>query len=202
MEAFERLKTLEILGAIHENLGWDAWLMERFKAARTFSIPAAWAISDPPDLRQLLYSLWLIRLDLKQIDAISKRLHFPGALKADILDAHRLCEFLCDLPIGLKVSEIVDRLEESRERSLIAAYLALQPDSEAQQALEAYLTQWRSLHPATNGDDLRGRGLPPGPHYREILWRLRAAWLDGEIQDLDGETRLLEHVLRERDRHA
>jgi tRNA nucleotidyltransferase (CCA-adding enzyme) len=196
-EVMQRLKELGLLEGIHIGLDWDAWLEERFHAARSFKAPEAWELSDLPEISQLLYSLWLIRLEPIQIDAISKRLRFTGALKADILDAHRLCVFLCDLPAGLRVSEIVERLEDSREHSLITAYLALEQGSEAQQAVEIYLTQWQKLQPITTGDDLRARGLPPSPRYREILWQLRTAWLDGEVKDKAGEDLLLEQLLKD-----
>ena len=200
--ALERLRDLDFLRAIHEGLDWDSGLVSRFDAARVFSTPVEWEISDPPDSNHLLYCLWLIRLEPKQIDAISKRLRFPGALKADILDAHRLCEFLCNLPEGLRVSEIVERLEDSRESSLIACYLALDAGSDAQRYMEEYLTRWRTFHPETTGNDLRARGLPPGPRYREILRGLRAAWFDGEVQNQDDEIKLLEQLLTDEDRHA
>jgi tRNA nucleotidyltransferase (CCA-adding enzyme) len=202
LAALGRLNDLKILGSIEEGLDWDAWLRKRFEAAKSFVIPAAWSISVAPELSRLLYTLWLIRLDAGQIDAVSRRLHFPGVLKADILEAHRLCEFLGDLSGGFKVSEVVERLEDSREGSLIACYLALEQGSEGQGALKVYLTRWRSLHPVTNGDDLKARGLPPGPRYREILWRLRAAWLDGVLEHAADEEKLLEQLLRMNDHHA
>jgi tRNA nucleotidyltransferase (CCA-adding enzyme) len=190
-EAMERLNDLGLLNAIHEGLVWDDWLVKKIQAAKTFTIPSGWGLPEFSDLSHILYGLWLLRLDPKQISSISKRLRFTGALKADILDARRLCTFLCDLPEGLKVSEIVERLEDSRERSLIMAYLALEKGSEAEQAVVDYLTSWRLLQPETSGDALRELGLPPGPRYREILWRLRAAWLDGEVKDSEGEIALL-----------
>jgi tRNA nucleotidyltransferase (CCA-adding enzyme) len=52
-----------------------------------------------------------------------------------------------------------------------------------------------------DGDSLRALGLPPGPSYRRILWRLRAAWLDGEIATEEEERaflgRLVEEVRRD-----
>jgi tRNA nucleotidyltransferase (CCA-adding enzyme) len=194
-EVMQRLKELGLLEGIHAGLDWDAWLEQRFYAARSFIAPKTWDLSDLPEGNQLLYSLWLIRVEPTEIDAISKRLRFTGALKADILDAHRLCSFLCDLPSGLQVSEIVERLEDSREHSLITAFLALDHGSKAQQAIENYLTEWRNLQPLTTGDDLRALGLPPSPRYREILWQLRTAWLNGEVKDKAGEDVLLEQLL-------
>ncbi len=118
-------------------------------------------------------------------------------MRADILDAQRLCSFLGEMPSGLKVSEIVERLEDARERSLLIAYMALDQDSAAEQAVRDYLTKWRKVHPISTGDTLRERGLPPGPRYRSILGQLRAAWLDGKVKDQEGEARLLETLMKD-----
>jgi hypothetical protein len=37
--------------------------------------------------------------------------------------------------------------------------------------------------------------LPPGPRYRELLTRLRMAWLDGEVNTTEGEQVFLDKLL-------
>jgi tRNA nucleotidyltransferase (CCA-adding enzyme) len=61
--------------------------------------------------------------------------------------------------------------------------------------LLSYISLWRHVKPRTTGNDLKARGLPPGPRYGEILTRLRAAWLDGEVTDKEQELALLERLL-------
>ncbi|MCL5999577.1 MAG: CCA tRNA nucleotidyltransferase [Chloroflexi bacterium] len=56
---------------------------------------------------------------------------------------------------------------------------------------------WRAVQPVTSGDDLRNRGLPPGPRYRQLLARLRDAWLDGEVHSPDEEHALLDRLLQQ-----
>ncbi len=51
------------------------------------------------------------------------------------------------------------------------------------------------VKPFTNGEDLLQRGLKPGPNYKWILSRLRAAWLNEEITTVEQELLLLETVL-------
>ena len=58
-------------------------------------------------------------------------------------------------------------------------------------ALKEFLVKWRHIKANTNGDDLVARGIPPGPRYKEILTRLRAAWLDGEVENQKEEKELL-----------
>jgi tRNA nucleotidyltransferase (CCA-adding enzyme) len=48
----------------------------------------------------------------------------------------------------------------------------------------------------TTGDDLKRRGLESGPRYGEILRRLRAAWLDGEVKAEGEEKSLLDTLIK------
>jgi tRNA nucleotidyltransferase (CCA-adding enzyme) len=61
--------------------------------------------------------------------------------------------------------------------------------------LQNYLEKWRHVKPYTTGHDLKQLGLPPGPKYQNILDRLRAAWLDGEVTSEKEEIDLLRRVL-------
>lgn len=63
--------------------------------------------------------------------------------------------------------------------------------------LVSYVTTWKQVQPKTSGDDLHKRGIQPGPIYRKTLWRLRSAWLDGEIQTPKEEEDLLSQILTE-----
>lgn len=49
--------------------------------------------------------------------------------------------------------------------------------------------------PLTTGYDLQALGIPPGPVYRQVLSRLRDAWLDGEVSTADQEQNLLHTLL-------
>jgi hypothetical protein len=52
------------------------------------------------------------------------------------------------------------------------------------------------VKPYTTGYTLQQRGLEPGPKFKEILARLRAAWLDGEVQSEEEEVVLLKNLLK------
>jgi hypothetical protein len=60
-----------------------------------------------------------------------------------------------------------------------------------------YLSTWKALKPVTNGEALEQMDVPFGPHRGEILWRLRAAWLDGEVTSEEDEMRLVEEMTKE-----
>ena len=51
--------------------------------------------------------------------------------------------------------------------------------------------------PHTTGEALKGMGVPLGPRIGEILWRLRAAWLDGEVSSIDEEHKFLNRLIQE-----
>jgi tRNA nucleotidyltransferase (CCA-adding enzyme) len=61
-------------------------------------------------------------------------------------------------------------------------------------ALREYLVHWRNVKPAITGEDLKQRGLPPGPRFAEILRQLHAARLDGEVMSREDELQLLEKL--------
>jgi tRNA nucleotidyltransferase (CCA-adding enzyme) len=51
------------------------------------------------------------------------------------------------------------------------------------------------VQPFTSGNDLRARAVAPGPIYRTLLTKLRAARLDGEVNTAAEERTLLEKLL-------
>jgi tRNA nucleotidyltransferase (CCA-adding enzyme) len=68
------------------------------------------------------------------------------------------------------------------------------PDETIRNILTKYLSEWWHIKPKTTGHDLKKRGIPPGPKYAEILRRLRAAWLDGEVKSEEEEKALLDKL--------
>jgi len=80
--------------------------------------------------------------------------------------------------------------------ALFGVYLATdQP--KIQQILDLYGSKWRKITPIMSGHDLRAKGVPPGPVYKEVLLALRNAWLDGEVGSLTEEAVLLNKLLTE-----
>ena len=118
--------------------------------------------------------------------------------RAAVLDAQRLVAALPRWPAGVSPSEVVARLDETREESLVAAWLTLADRPEARHPLEAYLVHWRHVMPKADGRVLRRLGLPPGPAYRTILTTLRAAWLAGQLEPADQERDLLQPLVEMR----
>jgi tRNA nucleotidyltransferase (CCA-adding enzyme) len=96
--------------------------------------------------------------------------------------------------IGSKPSEAVALLEGYSFKAL-EVVSAASPEGEIKNTLSRYLSEWWLMKPKTTGYDLKKQGIPPGPKYTEILRRLRAAWLDGEVKTEEEEKRLLDSIL-------
>jgi tRNA nucleotidyltransferase (CCA-adding enzyme) len=93
-------------------------------------------------------------------------------------------------------SDFVRAVEGVPLLGLWALWRRLPSGDPLRERLKRYATHWRRVYPFTSGYDLKLRGLPPGAQYRAILWRLRAAWLDGEVASFEQEQALLEKLLR------
>jgi tRNA nucleotidyltransferase (CCA-adding enzyme) len=192
-----RLNELDMLSAIHPDLAWDGWLAEKVGTSAGRLPEAEWGIT--PEVKglqvksRLAYILWLIRLSGQQARRTVNRLKLPRTLADEILAARRLRHNL-DTLRGASPSEVVSRLSDLPALALYAVFVASDDDT-LREILRMFAFRWRHLHPNIDGHDLRARGVPPGPIYREILESLRAAWLDGKINSPEQEVELLEKLL-------
>lgn len=192
-----RLKELDLLAVIHPVLTWDEWLQSRMEGVEEKQPDTIWGLegwnSDSDSKRDLLYAFWLLRLDPDDVQSVVERLKMPTRLREMLVAAAALWR---DLPhlAGAEPSQVTTRLDPVPPIALYAVYRATS-DIHLRRQLQMYATHWRLLKPVTDGDRLRSLGLPPGPAYRQILERLRAAWVDGEIHSEADETVLLEQLL-------
>jgi len=178
-----RLDELDLLSVIHPALS-------NFSQSNLATLK-----SDDPALqnRNSRWILWLMHLTEHEIELLNERLHFTASLLKILRSASLLNANLTAL-IGLKPSQVVELLEGYSKKALEVLSSAVS-DEEIKIILNKYLTEWWYLKPKTTGDDLKTRGIPPGPKYNEILRRLRAAWLDGEVKNEEEEKKLLENLL-------
>jgi hypothetical protein len=61
------------------------------------------------------------------------------------------------------------------------------------------MARYRNVRPLLRGDDLLALGIPPGKSVGEVLARLRAAKLDGEVKTRADEERLVRDGLARND---
>ncbi|HRK88534.1 MAG TPA: hypothetical protein PK152_05325, partial [Anaerolineales bacterium] len=143
----------------------------------------------PADRRTMGYMLWFMDLSEEDVILLSNRLDFTNELTLSVWAAAQLKRGLPYL-VGMKPSEWTYALEKLPLLSIYAVYLVSR-----EKALLDYISLWRHVKPRTNGEDLKARGLPPGPRYSEILTELRAAWLDGVLSNNTEEEELLNKLL-------
>ena len=179
----KRLDELELLTCIHPALG-------TFGKSNLATVKSEHAVLQNRNSRWLL---WLMHLTDQDIEFINDRLHFTAEL-LKMLRSAALLESNLPALSGLKPSQVVELLEGYSIKVLEVFSSALQDETQ-KNILNRYLSEWWGLKPRTTGHDLKKRGIPPGPKYNEILRRLRAAWLDGEVKTEEEERRLLDSIL-------
>jgi tRNA nucleotidyltransferase (CCA-adding enzyme) len=131
------------------------------------------------------YLLWLADSTPAKIRSLGDRLAFTADLTETLASASVLKTMLPTLKNG-KPSTWTFTIEKMPLASVYGVYLLTN-----EKPLMDFLSTWRHIKPVTTGDDLKARGLEPGPKFKEILTRLRAAWLDGEVKSLSDESELL-----------
>ena len=199
VKIISRLFELDLLAGIHPALAWHADLEKSFTLLDDFSPPEKWNLAGDPEDEIVHYALWMIQNNEREIKSFCKRMHFPAATSAAILQAHFLGAQLPELCSHGNPSQIVQLLDGNREESIIALWLSMQDQPECRQAIDNYLALWRFMAPAATGDTLRELGLDPGPAYREILQQLRSAVIDGQVKTAEDEQKLLDELV---ERHA
>ena len=179
----KRLDQLDLLTCIHPALA-------NFSQSKLATLKS----NDPAlQTRNSRWALWLMHLTDQDIEFINDRLHFMADL-LKVLRSIALLEANLTALVGLKPSEVVGMLEGYSFKALEVVSAAL-PEGELKNTLLRYLSEWWHIKPKTTGHDLKKRGIPPGPKYTEILRRLRAAWLDGEVKTEEEEKKLLDTIL-------
>ncbi len=194
----ERLDELGLLEKIHPSLVWDQDSRENVGVLDLVPIKPLFGIRLELDkgnsLRRLAYILLFINQSADKTQAILRRLRYPASQVSIILSA---CKLWKDLPwiANARLSQIAVRLEEVPALAIYANFLAAQDDKICNN-FQAYLARRGKITPKVTGDDLRERGLPPGPVYKRLLGAIRDAWLDGKIDNNEQETAYLNELIK------
>ncbi|MCS7292581.1 MAG: hypothetical protein RMI89_06345 [Gloeomargarita sp. SKYBB_i_bin120] len=167
---------LEALGAwacIHPELHWTPALERSLRTA-------SYVLRHHPHRYRCLTELLVSYVPPTDRYAVAHCLDLPLAAQKRLAQLERLETQLPALP-ALPVSRICQTLEPYEPELL---WLALfRQRGNIRNILRNYLQHWSHEHPPLNGKDLRELGYQPGPQFRQILSRLRSAYLDREITD-------------------
>ncbi len=138
----------------------------------------------------------LLAHTVSETDAVplARRLSLTNAQAAKVQAMPRLRALLARLAApSLQRSALVDLLAPLPLPALWA-FAALHPGPVRERCLD-YLNRAHSLKPLLRGDDVIGLGVRRGPDVGEVLRRLRAAKLDGEVKTRRDEERFVRSLL-------
>ena len=186
LAAVEDTNLIKVIHPSMENVRAMAlsYLKEPTNDFGTFALP------DILSLRQTLgWILYLMHLPEAEIDSLASRLAFPALLTRSVRGASALLRNISFYK-EWKPSQWTFHLDDIPSLAVYAVWLVT-----SELPLREYLTNWQNVKPITTGDDLIARGLEPGPKFKEILTRLRAAWLDGEVGTEEEEKDLLGKII-------
>lgn len=188
-EMLHRLAELKLLGPIHPSLEHANFQLPFIEVLSSefgeFTIPDIMTFK-----RTLGWILWLMPLSEYDIDMIAKRLDFPVLLARSARAASSLLNKLPSI-VSWRPSQWTFYLEELPSIAVYAVYLMRR-----EPALRDYLVSWRNIKPTITGNDLKERGLEPGPQFAAILRQIRSAWLDGKVTSSEGERVLLDKLIQ------
>jgi len=148
-----------------------------------------------PLRRWLAWLLWLAQAESAALPGLQDRLALPAALTRQAAQTHSILSGLEALT-GQPPSAwtlFLDRME------LLAVYAAflIRPTP----SLRQYAETWRQLQPRAAANQLKSLGLPAGPRWGQILSRVRAAWLDGEVTTPAQEAELVQRLFSQGEAH-
>lgn len=179
-----RVANLGLLSYIHKSI-------PEFKEDYSDFLDMDSHLDIPADRRTMGYMLWFIDLSEEEVFSICNRLDFSNELTLAVWSAAQLKWSLQHLAES-KPSVWTYALEKLPLLSIYAVYLISRENS-----LLSYISIWRHVKAQTTGDDLKSRGLTPGPRYKEILSALRTAWLDGVLTSKTEEEEMLKKLISE-----
>ncbi len=180
-----RLQELAALSAIHPTLTFDSGRAEAFAALRGMR-------AEPSPTAYLALLAW--DLSREEAAALAARL----ALNRRGTDAVQAVAKVRALESALS-----EEVRPSRTVALLAPFptaavwaLAAAAGGPARELAWRYLRRWRYVKPALDGHALLALGARPGPGLGELLRRLKAAKLDGEVRSRRDEESMARDLLR------
>jgi len=186
-KALARVHALGALTAIFPALTFTEWHAHKFVQARELD-------ARPGELMYL--GLLTYHLTLAQIKELSARLRLPNAEIATLTQLATLREQVePQLSVDVLPRSAIYRLLEDYADAALEIFAVATDNTRVRERVGLFRTQLRTVAPALTGDDLKRMGLRPGPVYREILARLRAARLDGEITTREEEEALVRQMI-------
>jgi len=191
-----RLAEIGVLRAIHSDFKWYQ-LAEGYMAnAETLLSEPMWQEAVGTQSAVFVYfALILLPLVVSSRGEIMKRLKVRKSTRDDVRAIQALLDDLRSMQDDVRPSTVVKTLRPYPPRVLAVVLARFGQESMIGQHIDRYQRHWRDVRTDLNGNDLLSMGIESGPRIGQILDRLLAARLDGEVQDLAGEHAMLQDLL-------
>jgi tRNA nucleotidyltransferase (CCA-adding enzyme) len=187
-EAITRAAELGVLEQIATGLRANGWMARRFAAVRR-------ARAELETDGAVYVGLMAWRLKETSLQRFTERMRFSGNVARMLRDLPRLKRDLVLLEASdLRPSATYGLLEPYHELAVMVAAFATR-SRVARQRLNAYLTQYKSVETALNGDDLKAMGVPAGKKMGRMLRQLKEARLDRKAASREDEEKLVRRWL-------
>lgn len=197
-KVLKRLMELNLLSAVYPDLVWHEEWSDALKRALVGSPADPWILQAPAGISELkiaaAYLVWFSNLPSDSAFAIADRLHFSNPMVSAVKGALHLNSIVDDLE-SMKPSQFTEEVQKLPEISLYALN-CLHEGKTLKQQIQNYLKNWRALEPFTTGEDLKAKGIPPGPRYASILKELKRARLDDKISSQSQELEFLDQLIQ------
>lgn len=199
LQSLERLQALGILKAIHPDLVIDDQFRQHYAIIQQVRQNPPWPLDDFDSWHTLTFAILTRRMDRDTLENIGQRLMVSRANRDKLEVIRQGYEFLSHLK-NMPPSEITFKLEALNQVGWLACWI-LAPDEATRRVIEQFVNQWQYIKPTVDGNTLLKLGMKPSPLMGKLLHNLRAAWLDGEIQNGDDEQRYIRQHLQENQLH-
>jgi len=189
-KVFRRAEELNVLQKLDPALKGNGWLAEKFKQARQLTSPNL-----PPF--GLYLALLAYRLTEEQSECLISHLRPSKSAAQTLRDTMAIKTKLQALANPSLDPSGIYRLLHGYSLSAIMANSLAGDSKVARQHIQSFLTKFRYVKPALNGDDLTRMGIAPGPRIKEILRLLHEARLDRKVTNRQDEESLVRRWLAE-----
>lgn len=192
-----------LLTAIHPDFDFPRGAYNDFIALRDdataqfcqfANLPLHDVFADAPE--NLYWLVWMKHLHPQAVIRVCERLLFGQKI---IAQYRAIAEIIHDgdelRADDTPPSRIVARLDTLSDWGLLGLWINGHPTTK--RYIETYITTWRHVQSAINGDTLLAMNIPTGKHYRDILSKLREARLDGVTYTQRDEYAYLDLLLRQ-----
>lgn len=198
VKTLARLAGYNVLQFIHPRLKWSPELARLMKAVEKAVEWHAGVSLEPLASPWVVYGMVLLdALPESAIQETLARLTFPRGQTQSLLRTSRAStRLLLTLDRTVKPSETFRALCNFPEETLMFL-IAKTRSKRAKQKIVDMFTTYRRMKPILRGNDLKAMGLTPGPLYNRILDLLLDARLDGTVETVTDERRLVQRLAKQ-----